>query len=218
MDGRIAQPAVDRVRGPVHWPRCRFRNPVQRPLPFGALQERRSAASAGRSGAAVRSPALARRDGDCGRLPLFPADGLQGHCRTRQDRWRRHAGRLPVQHHGAAGAAEAAQSAGRGRAGRLRLPRAGRQVPRGLPRPDHRRHLAARGRRIATALFHEVRLQPDQPAQSQCRIDCDLSRPSQGSQHRRQRHQRADQFGSGCQEDRGEAREIAGSGERALAR
>ena len=50
------------------------------------------------------------------------------------------------------------------------------------------------------------------------RVDRDLPRSSQGSQHRRQRRQRADQFGSGCEEDRGEAREIAGSGKRALAR
>ena len=38
------------------------------------------------------------------------------------------------------------------------------------------------------------------------RVDRDLPRPAQGSQHRRQRHQRDDEFGSRCQEDRGEAR------------
>ena len=43
-DGRIAEPAVDRLRRAVRRPRRRFRHPVQRPLPFGALQERRSAA------------------------------------------------------------------------------------------------------------------------------------------------------------------------------
>ena len=35
--------------------------------------------------------------------------------------------------------------------------------------------------RPAAALFHEVRLQPDQPAQSEGRIDRDLPRPAQGS-------------------------------------
>ena len=72
--------------------------------------------------------AVARGDGDRRRLPVLPADRLQGHLRTRQDRRRRHAGRVPHQHHGAAGAAEAAQSARRKRAGRLRVPCAGRST------------------------------------------------------------------------------------------
>ena len=59
------------------------------------------------------------------------------------------------------------------------------------------------GGRSAAALFPEVRLQPDQPAQSEGRIDRDLPRSAQGSQHRRQRHQRADQFGGRGEEDRG---------------
>ena len=39
-DGGFAQSAVGRVRGAVRRPRRGFRHPVQRPLPFGALQER----------------------------------------------------------------------------------------------------------------------------------------------------------------------------------
>ena len=55
----------------------------------------------------------------------------------------------------------------------------------------------------AAALFHEVRLQPDQLAQSEGRIDRDLPRSAEGSEHRRQRHQRDDEFGSRGEEDRG---------------
>ena len=50
---------------------------------------------------------------------------------------------VSLQHHGAAGAAEADQPARRERAGRLRLPRAGRSLPRGSSR---RRSSAARSR------------------------------------------------------------------------
>ena len=71
--------------------------------------------------------------------------------------------------------------------------------------------LAGRGRRSAAALFPQVRLQPDQPAQSQGRIDRDLSRSEKRPQHRRQRHQRDDEFGSRREEDRGPAGEGAGS-------
>ena len=53
---------------------------------------------------------------------------------------------------------------------------------------------------------------------SKVEVDRDLPRPAQGSQHRRQRHQRADQFGSRRQEDRGEAGEGAGSAARDVAR
>ena len=77
------------------------------------------------------------------------------------------------------------------------------RLPRKASRHHHRRHAAGRGGRPAAALFHEVRLQPDQPAQSEGRIDRDLPRSAQGSEHRRQRHQRDDQFGSRRQEDRG---------------
>ena len=73
-------------------------------------------------------PAVARRDGDRGRFPVLPADRLQGHFRTRQDRRRRHAGGVHHQHHDVAGAADAAQSARRKRAGRLCLPGAGRST------------------------------------------------------------------------------------------
>ena len=49
-------------------------------------------------------------------------------------------------------------------------------------------------------------------------VDRDLPRPAQGSEHRRQRHQRDDQFGSRGEEDRGEAGESAGSASRDVAR
>ena len=79
-------------------------------------------------------------------------------------------------------------------------------------RVDHyRRHAGDRDRRPAAALFSQVRLQSDQPAQSQGRIDRDLSRFEERSEHRRQCHQRADEFGSRRQEDRSPAREGAGS-------
>ena len=114
--------------------------------------------------------------------------------------------------------AETAQSARRERAGRLRVPGAGGRIPRKASRHHHRRHAAGRRGRSAAALFPEVRLQPDQPAQSEGRIDRDLPRSAQGSQHRRQRHQRADQFGSRGEEDRGAAGESAGSPSRDVAR
>ena len=88
----------------------------------------------------VGGAAVAGRDGDGGRIPVVPADRLQGHLRTRRDRRRRHAGRVHLQHHGAAGAAEAAQPARREGAGRLRVPGAGRPFPRKAPRRHHRRH------------------------------------------------------------------------------
>ena len=210
-DGGIAEPAVDRLCRAVRRPRRRFRHPVQRPLPFRAFQERRSGAGAGERGQTLRGAAVARRDGDRRRLPVFPADRLQGHFRTRQDCRRRHADRVHHQHHGPACHAEAASPARRKRAGRLRVPGAGGRIPRKASRHHRRWHAAPRRGRPAAALFHEVRLQPDQPAQSEGRIDRDLPRPAQGPQHRRQRHQRADHFGSGSEEDRGEAGKAAGS-------
>ena len=164
-DGGFAEPAVDRLCRAVRRPRRGFRHPVQRPLPFRALQERRSGAGAGKRGRTFRGSAVARGDGDGGRFPVLPADRLQGHFRTRQDRRRRHADCVHHQHHGAAGAAEAAQPARRNGAGRLRLPGAARRLPGKAPRHHHRRHAAARGGRPAAAVFPEVRLQPDQPAQ-----------------------------------------------------
>ena len=110
-----------------------------------------------------------------------------------------------------------AQSARREGAGRLRVPGAGRSFPRKASRRHHRRHAAGRGRRPAAALFPEVRLQPDQPAQSEGRIDRDLSRSAKGPEHRRQRHQRDDELGRRRQEDRGAAGEAAGSAARDVA-
>ena len=49
-------------------------------------------------------------------------------------------------------------------------------------------------------------------------VDRDLPRSAQGSEHRRQCDQRADAFGRGCEEDRGEARQTARSAARAVAR
>ena len=62
---------------------------------------------------------------------------------------------------------------------------------------DRRRHAAARGRRSAAAVLPAIRLQPDQPAQSQGRVDRHLPRSAQGPEHRSQRHQRDDAFGRG---------------------
>ena len=45
----------------------------------------------------------------------------------------------------------------------------------------------------------------------QGRIDLDLSRPAERPEHRRQRHQRDDEFGRGRAQDRGEAGKGAGS-------
>ena len=63
--------------------------------------------------------------------------------------------------------AEAASPARRKRAGRLRVSGAGGRVPRKASRHHRRWHAAPRRGRPAAALFHEVRLQPDQPAQSE---------------------------------------------------
>ena len=134
-----------------------------------------------------RRAAVARRDGDRRRLPVLHADRLQGHLRARRDRRRRHADRVPLQHHGAACDPEADQSARRERAGGLCLPRAGRPLPGGPSLLDRRRHDRGGARRPAAALFPALRLQSDEPAQSQGRVDRDLPRPAQGSQHRRQR-------------------------------
>ena len=114
-----------------------------------------------------RGPAVARRDGDRRRLPVFPADRLQGHFRTRQDCRCGHDDRVHHQHHVPACHAEAASPARRERAGRLRVSGAGGRIPRKAPRHHRRWHAAACRGRPAAALFHEVRLQPDQPAQSE---------------------------------------------------
>ena len=57
---------------------------------------------------------------------------------------------------------------------------------------DRRRHAAGGAGRHAAALFPAFRLQSDQPAKPQGRIDRDLSRSAQGPEHRRQRRQRDD--------------------------
>ena len=72
-------------------------------------------------------------------------------------------------------------------------------------------------RRPAAALFPALRFQSDEPAQPEGRVDRDLPRPAQGSQHRRQRHQRDDTFGRGREEDRGQALQATRSAARAVA-
>ncbi len=74
--------------------------------------------------------------------------------------------------------------------------------------------LSDRGRRSAAALFPEVRLQPDQPAQSQGRVDRHVSGFEKGPEHRRQCHQRDDEFGCRREKDRGPAGKAAGSPQR----
>ena len=217
-DGGLAEPALDRVRSSVRRPRRRFRHPVQRPLPLRAFQERQSAGGAGGSGAAGGGTAFAGRDGHLGRIPLFPADRLQGHLRTRGDCRRRHDRRVHLQHHGAAGAVEAAQPARREGTCRLRVPRAGRPLPRKAPHRHHRRHARGRDRRPAAVVLHEVRLQPDESAQQECRVHRHFPRSEERPQHRRQRHRRHDQFRRRRQEDRSKTREIAGSAARDVAR
>ena len=112
---------------------------------------------------------------------------------------------------------EPVQSARRKGAGRLRVPGAGRSFPGKASRHHHRRHAGGRGGRPAAALFPQVRLQSDQPAQQQGRIDLDLPRSAEGPQHRRQRHQCDDEFGRGCAQDRGKAGKSAGSAARDVA-
>ncbi|KAH2808199.1 hypothetical protein KXV85_006069, partial [Aspergillus fumigatus] len=64
--GGIAEPAVDRIRRTVRWPRRRLWHPVQRAIPLRALQERQHGGSAGRSRAAFRGSAVAGGDGHRG--------------------------------------------------------------------------------------------------------------------------------------------------------
>ena len=177
--GRAAQPDIDRIRGAVRRPRRRLRHPVQRALSRRPFRGRRSEARAGARRAQRRRAADARRRSDGRRLSLVPADRLSRRLRARADRRHGHAGRLSHQPHGAARAAEGAQSAGRARAARLRVPRAGRQVHGGPSHRDHRRRRDRVARRIAAALLPAVRLQPDQSAQSEGRVDRDLPRPAQ---------------------------------------
>ena len=218
-DGGVAEPAVDRLCRAVRRPRRRFRHSVQRPLPLRAFQERGSGAGAGERGAKSAVPlSLAAMATAAGFLCFLPTDykGISELGKIAG------AGMLiaflssitvlPAM-------LKLLQSARRKRAGRIRLPGAGGPTSW----KGHRYWivggtLLVGGRRPAAAVFPEVRLQSDEPAQSEGRVDRDLPRPAQGSQHRRQRHQRDDHFGSGREEDRGQAGKAAGSAAREVAR
>ena len=144
-DGRLAEPAVDRLCGAVRRPRRRFRHPVQRPLPLRALQDRRPARRRWCSAAEhVRAVplSLAAMATAAGFLSFLPTD-YKGISELGKIAGAGMADRVPHQHHGAAGADQAAQSARREGAARLRLPGAARSLPREAPHRDHRRHAAA---------------------------------------------------------------------------
>ena len=128
------------------------------------------------AGRRAGAPADARGARHRGGFPVVPADGLQGRVRARPHRRRRHADRVLHQHHFAAVAADAAQTAARAGAARLRSPRAGRSLPRTPPHAGPRRHPARRCGRIAAAALAAVRFQSDEPAQRQGRVGRDLSR------------------------------------------
>ena len=90
---RLAQPGVDRLRRHVHRPVDRFRHPVRRALRAGALHRGRwhlAAAYRPLHGAASH----VSRHRDRRRVPLLPADRLQGRVRAGLDRrppaWRSH--------------------------------------------------------------------------------------------------------------------------------
>ena len=97
--GRRAQPDLGRLRRSVHRPRRRFRHPVQRALSCRAARRRRPASGAAEHGALCGRAADARRRRDRRRLPVVPADRLQGRVRARPARRPRHDRRLPHQHH-----------------------------------------------------------------------------------------------------------------------
>ena len=204
-DRRAAQPHIHRVRGAVRRPRCRFRNPVQRALSRRPLRGRRFEARAGARRAQCGRAADACGRRDRGRISLISADRLSRRLRARPDRRHGHAGRIPHQHHAVARAAHGPQSEGRTRAARLRVSRAGRQVHGRPPHRDHRRRRHRVARRDAAALLSAVRLQSDQPAQPEGRIDRDLPRSAPRSHHRSERDQRAYAQPRGDQADRGTA-------------
>ncbi len=82
---------------------------------------------------------------------------------------------------------------GEKRAGRLRVPGAGRRIPRKASR--HRSSSARCWSSVAglpLLYFMKFDFNPINLRNSQGGIDRDLPRPAQGPQHRRQRHQRAD--------------------------
>ena len=108
--GRRAQSDLGRVRGPVHRSRRRFRHPVQRALSRRAPRGRRSARGAAQHRELRGRAADARRRRDRGRLPVVPADRLQGPLRARPARRPRHDRRVPDQRHRDPGIADAVAS------------------------------------------------------------------------------------------------------------
>ena len=76
MDGGLAEPALDRIRGSVRRIGRGFRHPVRRPLPLGAFQDRRSAAGAAAGGANARAVplSLAAMATAAGFLSFLPTD------------------------------------------------------------------------------------------------------------------------------------------------
>ena len=127
-DGRHAQSDLGLFRRTVRRPRRRFRPAIFRPLSGGTARGRQSARGAVASRPPRRRAADARRLRDGRRLPVVPADGLQGRFRTRSDCRRRHADRVRHQRHAAAGFVKRAQAAERTGAARLQGAGAGRSL------------------------------------------------------------------------------------------
>ena len=182
-DGGLAEPAVDRVRGAVRRPRRRLRHPVQRPLPLRAFQERQSGrgAGGGARGASAVPLSLAAMATAAGFLCFLPTD-YKGISELGEIAG---AGMLIAffsTHHGAAGDAEADQSARRERAGRLCLPRAGRPLPRKASLRDRRsaRWLVAVAG-LPLLYFMKFDFNPMNLRNPEGGIDRDLPRPAQGS-------------------------------------
>ena len=122
---------------------------------------------------------------------IVPADRLSRRVGAWTARRRRHDHRVHHQHHGDPGLAVIVKPAGRARAARLQIARAGRSVHGAAAHPDHHRHGARGRRRPAAALFPAVRFQSDQSAQPQGRVGRDLPRSAERSHARRQRDLRA---------------------------
>ena len=105
-DGRVAEPDLGLLRRAVRRSRGRFRTAIQRPLSGGTPRGRRSI----RGAAACRPPRRRAVDaggaGDRSGLSFVFADRLPRAFRAWPDRRRRHADRVPDQHHPAAGTAE----------------------------------------------------------------------------------------------------------------
>ena len=187
-----AQPDLDRVRGAVRRSRRRFRHPVQRALSRRPLRGRRSEARARARRAIRRRAADACRRRDRGRLPLVPADRLSRRLRARPDRRHGHDRRVPHQHHAAARVAHGAQPAGRAGAARLRVR---------SRRSTGSWSAIASPIIVGTALvslgglpllyFLQFDFNPINLRNPQGRVDRDLPRPAQRSDHRRELDQRA---------------------------